>query len=288
MKNFFSQVNNSNIPKGVYPIVGAGLAGFWIVSNCIYKVEPGQGAIKFNYLTGLSNTVYTEGFKFKIPYIEEPTIYNLRNLRFSDSISAQNRDMQEIWVNFDIFYRPEMNKLDQIQRNLGTDYANIAIKQIVKEIVRGAVAQYDAQQLISQRDQLSNQVRSAVDLRLRQYNILIENCTISGITFSNNYQTAVDNKSRAQQDAARAHYVVDQSEHLKKTLIQKGQLDAKGIKLIGEQVKQDPAFMELQKISFAVDLSEIVAKSRNKVLVNTSMLLLDTFATERDGNNPSK
>ena len=71
---------------------------------------------------------------------------------------------------------------------------------------------------------------------------------------------------------------MEQSVYLKKTIVQKALTDAEGIRLIGLQVKEDPAFMDLQKITFAVELSEILSKSRNKILLNTDMLLLDIFS----------
>ena len=243
-----------------------------------YSVQPGEGALKFNYLTGLSNRVYTEGFNFKIPYIEKPMKFNLRTSNMSMSISAQNRDLQECFINADIFFKPDINKLDIIYRTLGMDYAQIVMTNVVREVLRGTVAQYNAQQLITQRDQLSNQVRSAIALRAKQYNILIEGCTISGIRFSQNYQRAVDEKQAAQQEAERAKYIVEQSTYQRKTIVQRAQTDAEGTMLIGQQVKENPAFMDLQKINFAIELSEILSKSRNKILLSTDMLLLDIFS----------
>lgn len=245
--------------------------------NCIYMVQPGEGAVKFNYLTGLGKQVYTEGYNFKLPFIETPYKFNLRTLNMAFSLAAQNRDMQECFINADVFYKPDVSKLDDIYRTLGPDYAQIVMTNIVKEVLRGSVSQYNAQQLISQRDQLSNQVRHAIALRARQYNILIEGVTISGIRFSQNYQKAVDEKKSAEQEAERAKYIIEQSMHNKRSIVQRAEADATGIRLIGEQVKQDPAFMDLQKIDLSVELSEVFAKSRNRVILNTDLLMLDTF-----------
>lgn len=251
----------------------------FFLPSCFYSVQPGEGAIKFNLLTGLGKSVYTEGFHFRIPYLERPIKFNTRTSNMSISIASQNRDLQEVFINADIFFKPDINKLPQIYRTLGPEYAQIVMVNIVKEVLRGVAAQYNAQQLISQRDQLSNQVRNALVIRATQYNIIIEGCTISGIRFSQKYQQAVDEKQAAQQDAERAKYVVNQAKYQGQSIIQRAQTEAEGFKLIGTEAKQNPAFMDLQRITFATELSEILAKARNKVLVNSDMLMVDLHST---------
>jgi prohibitin 2 len=267
--------------KGASKLAGKFLPlaiGGYFLTDMFYSVQPGEGALRFNYFSGLGKQVYTEGINMKLPFIESAIKFNLRTMSLPADVSAQNRDLQECFISAQIFYKPDIHKLDVIYRTLGQDYAQIVMNNIVREVLRGIVAQYNAQQLITQRDQLSNQVRNAIALRARYYNILIEGCTISNIRFSQNYQRAVDEKQAAQQEAERAKYIVEQSLYQKKSIIQRAQTDAEGIMLIGEQVKENPAFMDLQKINFAIELSEILSKSRNKILLNTDMLLLDIFS----------
>lgn len=272
-----SGFNASAQLKTLLTLVPVGIAGVGLL-NCFYSVSPGEAAIKFNYLTGLRKEYYTEGFHFKIPFIEHPIKFNVRTSNMAMSVACQNRDLQECFINAEIFFKPDIDKLDIIYRTLGMDYARVVMTNILKDVLKGVVAQYNAQQLISQRDQVSNQVCKAIEMRARQYNVLIEGLTISSVTFTQNYQNAVDQKQSAQQEAERAKFIVEQSQYQKKSIIQRAQTEAEGFKLIGSQVKEDPAFLELQKINFATELSEIFAKSRNRILLNTDMLMVDIFS----------
>lgn len=245
-----------------------------------YSVQPGEMAIKFNYLTGLSKIAVNEGFHMKLPFIEKPIIFQSRTKKISMSISTQNRDLQESFINADVFYKPDVSKLDIIYRTLGPDYDKKVMDNILKEVVRGTVAQYNAQQLLTQRDQISSQIKNSIAQRARTHNILIDGFTVSGIRFSDNYQKAVDDKQAAQQDAERAKYVVNQRTQEKRSIVIQSDAEAKGIELIGKQTKENPAFLDLQRINFAVELSEIFANSRNKVLLNTDMLLIDIFSSD--------
>lgn len=273
MKGFGNLNDLKHLWKVAPPAIGA-----FLLFKSFYSVSPGEAAIKFNYFTGLGSQAYTEGLHFRMPFVEQPILFNVRTSNMALSIPCQNRDLQECFINADIFYKPDINKLDIIYRTLGMDYGKIVMTNIVKEVLKGTVAQYNAQQLISQRDQVSNQVRNAIAMRARHYNILIEGLTISSVTFTPNYQKAVDDKQSAQQEAERAKYIVEQSHYQKKSIIQRAQTEAEGFKLIGTQVREDPAFLELQKINFAVELSDIFSKSRNRIILNTDMLMVDIFS----------
>lgn len=262
-------------------------AGGLVLLKSMYSVNPGEAAIKFNCFTGLGNKAYTEGFHLRIPFIEYPIKFNVRTSTLPANVQAQNRDLQECFINAEIFYKPDVNKLDYIYRTLGMNYGQTIMKNIVQEVLKGIVAQYNAQQLVSQRDQLSHQVRNALTIRARQYNILIEGISISSITFSQNYQYAVDAKQSAQQEAERAKYIVEQSLYQKKTIIQRAQTEAEGFRLIGSQSKSS-AYLEIQKMNFAIQLSDIFAKSKNRILLNTDMLLVDIFSDVVGSEKPAQ
>lgn len=44
----------------------------------MFKVQPGHVALKFSRLTGLKETLYKEGWNFRIPYFERPIIYSIQ------------------------------------------------------------------------------------------------------------------------------------------------------------------------------------------------------------------
>lgn len=47
--------------------------------NFLYNVvDVGHYAIKFNRFTGLSPVRYSEGYNFKLPFVEIPIIYNVQ------------------------------------------------------------------------------------------------------------------------------------------------------------------------------------------------------------------
>merc|ERR1712131_284542 len=61
---------------GALAVGGVGVAV--AASNSLYTVEGGHRAVKFNRLTGVGDTIYSEGLHFRIPWLEWPLIYDIR------------------------------------------------------------------------------------------------------------------------------------------------------------------------------------------------------------------
>lgn len=78
-----------------------------------------------------------------------------------------------------------------------------------------------------------------------------------------------------QQQAERMKYIVEQAKQKKKSTIIKAEADVESIRMIGESVANNPAFLELERIEAAKAIAESVSKSRNKVLLNSDQLLMN-------------
>ena len=94
-----------------------------------------------------------------------------------------NRDMQNIRISLRVLFHPEVDKLDKIHENIGQNYEDKVLPPICNEILRTVVAQFSANQLLSQRDQVSERVRNLLSERAAQFNIMIDNVAITELTF---------------------------------------------------------------------------------------------------------
>ena len=101
--------------------------------------------LKFNIFTGLSERTYIEGYHLAIPIIEKPIKFNTRVNYFDATASTPNRDLQKIDISARVSYKPNKLMLHEIYQNLGPKYDTHVLNNVVNEIIRGVVAQYDAQ-----------------------------------------------------------------------------------------------------------------------------------------------
>ena len=203
-------------------------------------VDVGHYAIKFNKLTGLSPHRYKEGFNFKIPLLEEQIIYNVQTRENEIKGETANRDMQAIKISVRVLFHPEVDKLDVIHSNLGPNYEQKVLPAICNEILRTIVAQFSASQLLAQRDQVSERIKTLLQERAAHFNIIIDNLAITDLTFMREYLEAIEGKQVAQQDAERAKYEVEQAKEAKKSTIIQAEASSKSIELVGLAAMKNP------------------------------------------------
>lgn len=258
--------------------------------NSLYTVPGGHRAVVFNRMTGMKEFVYGEGLNFNIPWFEHPVIFDIRTRPVNLQTLTGSKDLQMVTIAIRVLHKPDPSMLVTIYRMLGTNYEERILPSIMNECAKAVVAKYNANELLTRRDHVSKEISADLRLRAGYFNILLQDVAITHLSFSPEYARAVEGKQVAQQEAEKAKYTVLGAQQEKKTIITKARGEAESASLIGHAVKKNPGFMKLRRIDAARDIADIVAKSGNKVYLNSDSLLLnlpgdtdDTFEKSKGG-----
>ncbi|CDW72750.1 UNKNOWN [Stylonychia lemnae] len=257
----------------------------------IFHVDTGHGAIVFNKIYGVKNQVYKEGWHLMMPWFERPIVYDLQSRPLTLKSVTGSQDLQMVNISLRILYRPEKSRLPDLYRFLGTDYDQRVLPSIANEVLKAVVAQYNASQLLTKREDVSNFIRATLQERAKDFMIQVDDISIVELSFSQDYTRAVEEKQIAQQQAQRAQYMVMQAAQDKKSTIIKAQGEARAAELLGPAIGKSGAYIQIKRIEAARDIADALSKSRNRAFLDSDTLLLNLTSTldsnlEKVGANP--
>jgi len=252
---------------GMAMVVAGGVA-----KSALYNVDGGQRAVIFDRFSGVKPEVTGEGTHFLIPWVQKPIIFDIRSTVRQVATVTGSKDLQNVSITLRVLHRPQPERLPRIYNEIGIDYAERVLPSITNEILKAVVAQFDAHEMITQREIVSNRVSAELRKRAENFGILCDDISITHLSFGREFTEAVEMKQVAQQQAEQARYLVEKAEQMKLAAITTAEGDAQASKLLSKAFKEaGDGLIELRRIEAAEEIAEMLAKNKNVVYLPKEM-----------------
>lgn len=150
------------------------------------------------------DTSLTEGINFKIPFIEKIVKVNIKVQKAEMSVEASTKDLQIVNTTVAVNYRVDANKASNLYKTVGNKYEETVLQPAIKESIKSAIAQYNAEKITTNRTTVSESCLEAIQTKVEKYGIIIEDFNLTDFSFSDEYTKAIEEKQVAEQNLEKA------------------------------------------------------------------------------------
>jgi len=258
--------------------VGFGVSACaFLPATCLFDVDGGERAVVLNMFSGIEDKVRGEGTHFKVPWLMQPKWYSVRMRPKLIQTTTGTKDLQTVTIHCRMLFKPDIDGLPTIHKTLGPDYDERVLPSIANEVMKATIAQYNAEQLLTQREHVSNEIREGIVARAKTFNIQMDDVSITHLTYGKEFAKAIEEKQVAEQDAERQKFIVMMSEQERQATVIKSEGEAEAAKMISEALREHGSgLIEVRRIDAAKDIAESLAKSPNVMyLPNGQQMLLN-------------
>lgn len=252
-----------------------GLGGS-ILNASLYTVDGGHRAVLFDRFRGVLDESVGEGTHFLIPLLQKPFIFEVRTKARSISTVTGTKDLQMVNIALRLLSKPDVNSLPDIYRRLGLDYDERVLPSIGNEVLKSVVAQFNADQLLTERPYVSAMVRESLVKRAMDFHIHLDDVAITHLSYGPEFSRAVEQKQVAQQEAERSKFVVAKAEQERRAAVIRAEGESESAKLISDATaKAGTGVIELRRIEASREIAATLSKSPNVVYLpsGNNMLL---------------
>jgi len=249
-----------------------GATGAFTVSQCLYNVDGGQRAVMFDQLRGgVRPDVSGEGTHFLIPVVQRPIVFDVRTKPREIPSVTGTKDLQMVNIKLRVLWRPMIGDLPKLYRELGTDFDERVLPSIGNEVLKSVVAQYNAEELLSKRAEVSARIKSEMVKRAEAFHLEFDDVAITHLTFGREFMNAIEAKQVASQEAERQQWVVKKAEQERQAVVTRAEGEAEAAFIITKAMEETGnAIVEVRRIDAAKEIAGKLANSRNVVyLPNT-------------------
>lgn len=249
MINLFSLVKNHHKKLAIFIGVIALLSTFTIIKTSEVGVRKTAGVIH--------DTILEEGVHFKLPFFQSIEIFSLRQHQETFQLNGtQTKDLQPVSVNYRVLYAiPEDKVLDNLKTIKG-DIFQVLIAPRANESIRDALARYSAEDLISNRSEVSKYVKERLAERINHLAV-IDDISITSFEFENaQWKQSIQNKVIAKQDAETAEIKKQQIQAEADQTIIKSKADAEAIRITANAITSNPKIVELKQVEVNAKIAE--------------------------------
>jgi regulator of protease activity HflC (stomatin/prohibitin superfamily) len=197
-----------------------------------------------------NENVLAPGLHFKLPIVQDVVKMNVQVQKNQLTEHAASLDLQDVETTVATNWNIDQSDASWIYQKIGMEPAlnDRIIQPVVSNAVKAVVAHYNAEELVTKRDQVRMQIEDLIRNNLKPYhvNVDVAGVSITDFQFSADYASAIEQKQVAQQRAQQAEYELQQAKVEAERQVAQAQGQAEAQKLLQQTLT--PQLIQQQAI----------------------------------------
>lgn len=235
-----------NVNK-TYKLIAAGIVGFilllWITPFSI--VRPGYRGVVTTF-GNPKEMVYSEGLHFVMPISQTMHFVDVSIQKSQAPSDAASKDLQTVHAETLLNYHVNPESVVSVFVNLNNEAEERIVKPSLQEAVKAVTAKYTAEELISKRIDVRNDIVATLTERLDRHGLKIDEFSILNFNFSKSFNEAIEAKTTAEQLKLKAERDLQRIQVEGQQKIVSAKAEAEGLAAQRQQIT--PELLELRKV----------------------------------------
>lgn len=263
-------------------LILAMVAMLLMFSGCGKAVTVPEGYVGIKVVRGAAQNETLNPGKYRTNiFTTDVVLMDMRWQKYAAKTSAFSKDIQQVDITVSMSYQIEIGGALRLYKEVGKDYADKIMLPCLLDALKSTFAKYSAEELVSRRDQISDEVRDALEEQLLFYRLAVREVSIEDIDFTDAFTNAIEAKQVATQTLLQA-----ETEQRQQTLIAEAEAQRAMIKAKAEsEQKLIRAKADADAVKIAADAEAYRLEMESKFI--TDAVIQKETVEKWDGKLPT-
>jgi len=218
-----------------------------VIAGGIKVVHTGHRGIKTTFGKVVSDSL-AEDIYFFNPFTSEIVEMDTRVQRKDGETDTYTRDVQQSVIKYTLNYSLQQDAAHIMYRDVGRDWDDKLVPQVVLGTLKEVVGKWDAVDLIANRDKAGIAAFEAIKKNLGERNVTVSRFEITDIAYTHEFEQSVEQKVIAQQKAIEEQNRTKQIEEQARQKVLSAEAEAKSIQIRAQALEKNAKLVEWEAV----------------------------------------
>jgi regulator of protease activity HflC (stomatin/prohibitin superfamily) len=234
-------------PRKLVSQIIIGLSALILLFGAFGTIGAGERGVLLQF-GAVKDKIFDEGLYVKIPLIQKVVKMDVKIQKDEIPASASSKDLQIVTSKIALNYHLDPKAVNKIWQEVGKNYNARIIAPSIQEAVKAVTAKFTAEELITKREVVKEQIKANLAERLFERNILVDEFNIIDFSFSPAFNDAIEAKVTAEQLKLKAERDLERIKIEADQRIAEAEGKARAILIEAQALRTNPQVVELRWI----------------------------------------